>query len=315
MSGRRPPRVGLDLDRPRSAAIRRYLRGRCDYYTVDPGFSCRLDDALIHSPFRERSTMTDRHLLLQFRLKSPSAVCYTVGERQRRLAPHFALVQMVPGSSKEESFEAGQQDTVISLHCQPQFLQALLANEPNPLPAWLHDFLQGDDANRHITHRLNPAMRGAANDLFNADPDGFMFEVLMRAKCLELLRHGLLTLYSEAVDTARVAGLSSAETARIERAATILRESFPEQPPLAELAASLRLSTWKLNRGFRAIHGMTASEFIVELRMHKAQSLLTESKLNIREIAMEVGYDYLTNFSKAFKRYYGLSPRAYRESL
>lgn len=315
MSGSRLPRVGLDLNNSRSAAIGRYLHGRFDYYSVQPGLACRLDDALIHRPFRERSTMPDRHLLLQFRLGGPSAVRYSAGERKRRLAPHFTLIQMVPGSSKEESFEAGQQDTVITLHCQPFFLKGLLAGEANSLPPWLHDYLQGKDVNRHTTHRLSPAMRSAANDLLNADPNGFMFEALMRAKSVELLRHGLLTLYSETSHPARVEGLSTAETALIERAAAILRDSFPDQPALAELAASLQLSAWKLNRGFKAIHGVTASEFIVELRMQAAQALLAEGRLSMREIAVEVGYDYLTNFSKAFKRHSGLSPRAFREAL
>lgn len=58
---------------------------------------------------------------------------------------------------------------------------------------------------------------------------------------------------------------------------------------------------------------MTASEFVVELRMQRARELLTEGQLSIRDIALEVGYDYLTNFSKAFKRHSGLSPRAFRE--
>ena len=60
---------------------------------------------------------------------------------------------------------------------------------------------------------------------------------------------------------------------------------------------------------------MTASEFVVEMRMQRARELLLEDQLRIRDVAIEVGYDYLTNFSKAFKRHTGQSPRAFRESL
>ena len=60
---------------------------------------------------------------------------------------------------------------------------------------------------------------------------------------------------------------------------------------------------------------MTASEFILELRMQRAREMLAQGEHNIRDIAVEVGYDYLSNFSKAFKRHVGVSPRTYRDSL
>ncbi|MEH6591352.1 MAG: AraC family transcriptional regulator [Halioglobus sp.] len=315
MTGKRLPRVRLDLDSPRPEAIKKYIRGRCDYYAVEPGLACRVDDGVVRAPFRELSTPPNRQLLLQFRLKSPSAVRYDAEARQQRLAPHFALVQMVPGSSKEESFELGQRDCVITLHCQPSYLEKRLHTALDGMPAWLQDFLRGEEQNRHSIFRLSAAMRSAANDILNADPDGFFFDLLLHAKCEELLWHSLLALCDESGTPARVAGLSNAETDKIELAATQLREHFPDLPSLVQLAEELQLSSWKLNRGFKAVHGMTASEFIVDLRMHRARELLAESRLSIQAIAMEVGYDYLSNFSKAFKRHLGVSPRDYRDAL
>ncbi|MEH6519396.1 MAG: AraC family transcriptional regulator [Halioglobus sp.] len=315
MSGKRLPRIRLDLDSPRPEQIHDYIRGRCDYYPVARGLACRVDDGVVRTPFRELSTLPCRQLLLQFRLKSPSAVRYESGERQRRLAPHFAAIQMVPGSSKEESFEQGQRDCVVTLHSEPAYLKKRLADEKTGMPGWLHSFLLGEDQNRHSSHRLSAAMRSAANDILNADPQGFLFRMILQAKCEELLWHGLQALYSDTGGAGRVAGLSNTESEKIEQAAARLRREFPDQPTLAQLAAELQLSTWKLNRGFKAIHGMTASEFILELRMQRAREMLALGEHKIRDIAVEVGYDYLSNFSKAFKRHVGVSPRTYRDSL
>jgi AraC-like DNA-binding protein len=45
--------------------------------------------------------------------------------------------------------------------------------------------------------------------------------------------------------------------------------------------------------------------------MTHAAQLMAESDLNISEIAFSVGYQELSNFSRAFKKYYDFSPRNY----
>jgi AraC-like DNA-binding protein len=315
VSGRRLPRVALGLNANRSGEIQRYIKGDFNYYALRPGFACRVDNGVVEAPFIEVSNMPNWQLMLQFRLKSPSAVRYEEGERHQRLAPHFAVILMLPGSSKQETFEREQQDRVITLHCGREFLQPILNKIEPPLPGWLDSFLEGKANNQHSSHRLSAAMRSAANSILTAEPNGFLFEVILRAKCEELLWHGLLALCNESDQEAAIAGLSHAESQKINLVRERIILNFPEVPPLAQLASELKLSPWKLNRGFKAVHGMTASQYVVELRMQRARELLNEDQLSIQDIAIEVGYDYLTNFSKAFKQHSGLSPRDFRESL
>lgn len=45
--------------------------------------------------------------------------------------------------------------------------------------------------------------------------------------------------------------------------------------------------------------------------MEKAKQLLIEGKKNIKEISIEVGYIDQNYFSKAFKKYYNKSPKAF----
>ena len=312
---RRLPRVHLDLDSPRSTGIYKYLSGRCDFYRVVPGLACRVDDGQVKAPFRELHSMPGRRLLMQFRLKSPSAVHYAPGERHQRLAPHFALIKMQPGSTKEEHFVRGQQDCVITLQFEPGYLRRRLLAMSDDMPAWLSGFLQGEDRNSHTTHRLSAAMRSAANDILNADPNAGFFTLLLNAKCEELLWHGLGCLQLGSSDPARVAEISQGESEKIERAAQRLLSGFPDLPPISVLAQEMGLSQWKLNRGFKALFGMTVSEYVVDMRIQRARALLAESRLSIQDIAVEVGYDFLTNFSKAFKRAVGVSPREYRDAL
>ncbi len=57
--------------------------------------------------------------------------------------------------------------------------------------------------------------------------------------------------------------------------------------------------------------GKTFSEILLELRMERAVDLLKGTPLPISEIALLLGYGNNSNFYKAFRAYYGVSPREY----
>ncbi|MFC2995920.1 AraC family transcriptional regulator [Acinetobacter sichuanensis] len=60
----------------------------------------------------------------------------------------------------------------------------------------------------------------------------------------------------------------------------------------------------------------TSFEILLEqTRKNKAKQLLENSEMTILEIAQLLGYEAQGNFSRAFKRWYGISPRAWRKQL
>ena len=66
--------------------------------------------------------------------------------------------------------------------------------------------------------------------------------------------------------------------------------------------------------GERQLVGETPLEYLTSWRMHKATALLQEGDKKLFEVAKSVGYDSDAAFSKAFKRNFGVAPRAYRQS-
>jgi AraC-like DNA-binding protein len=52
--------------------------------------------------------------------------------------------------------------------------------------------------------------------------------------------------------------------------------------------------------------------FLTGWRMALAADLLLEGELTVTEVSRQVGYGSPFTFSTAFKRTYGVSPRAYR---
>lgn len=76
-------------------------------------------------------------------------------------------------------------------------------------------------------------------------------------------------------------------------------------------AQKVGVSRMQLYRKLHALTNMTVKEFIRHIRLKRATQLLVQKKLNISEIAYEVGFKDLSHFRKCFKREYGVSAKEY----
>lgn len=78
------------------------------------------------------------------------------------------------------------------------------------------------------------------------------------------------------------------------------------------LAKRFNVTLRVLNHAFRKVLGVSASQYIRSERMKQAKHLLSTTCLPIAEIAEELGYSNNANFSTAFKKFEGRSPKGYR---
>ncbi len=67
-----------------------------------------------------------------------------------------------------------------------------------------------------------------------------------------------------------------------------------------------------LTNCFKSVLNMSPQEYIFNYRMNQASLLLKNTNLPVSEIANNVGYSDALNFSKAFKKAYGINPTNYR---
>ena len=97
------------------------------------------------------------------------------------------------------------------------------------------------------------------------------------------------------------------------RAETYIRTRYND-PALSveEIAAALSIDRHHLARLFKARYGMTMKEYIINTRINRAAELLRVGH-SVTESALLCGYSDLPNFSKRFRRAYGVSPRQYAQ--
>lgn len=60
---------------------------------------------------------------------------------------------------------------------------------------------------------------------------------------------------------------------------------------------------------------MTFTGYLTQVRMDASKELLRTTNIKLFEIAEKVGYSEANYFSYSFKRYFGVSPKEYRNSL
>jgi AraC-like DNA-binding protein len=75
------------------------------------------------------------------------------------------------------------------------------------------------------------------------------------------------------------------------------------------LAKKAAVGEQKFKDGFYQLFGMSVGAYIHEARMKTGKFMLRYSDKSIKEIAMLCGYSKARNFSSAYKKYFGVSPR------
>lgn len=79
------------------------------------------------------------------------------------------------------------------------------------------------------------------------------------------------------------------------------------------LTEEVGISRAQLHRKMKEITGISAGEFIRNLRLEQAARLISEGKINVTQVAFSVGFTNQTHFSTAFKKHYGMTPTEYAE--
>jgi AraC-like DNA-binding protein len=83
---------------------------------------------------------------------------------------------------------------------------------------------------------------------------------------------------------------------------------------VTSLAEQVNMSKSAFSERFREVVGKPPLHYLTEYRLRKACQLLSETRLGVKEISSQVGYDSVSSFSTAFKRWIGNSPSAFHRN-
>lgn len=84
---------------------------------------------------------------------------------------------------------------------------------------------------------------------------------------------------------------------------------------LENTAVYVHLSPGYFSKLFHKITQSTFSDYLTRCRMERAAQLLNDVKFKTYEVSLMVGYDNPKNFTRAFKQYFKVTPREYRNCI
>lgn len=97
--------------------------------------------------------------------------------------------------------------------------------------------------------------------------------------------------------------------ARVTRAVRTMEES---PLTLCELAGDARLSPYHFLRTFTRVTGVTPHQFALRARLRDAAVRLRTEDARVIDVALDSGFGDVSNFNRAFRAEFGMSPRTYR---
>ena len=254
-------------------------------------------------------------LLLHFRQEGNSVFENPDGNEIAVRSSSFTSM-LYPGDyRRREVFSAEQTRISVTLTCPPQLLKTILKRDISHLPDPIIEYINRETPRYHyISTHLSLDMLQAVRALVATDPHAPLNTVYVEAKAMELLYLGLqsLALYRE--QGRGKALLSEQDISALNEVLEILKKSYTDPPTIGMLARAVGMNETKLCHEFKKQNGVTIFEFAHDLRMNRSRELLESTRMSISEIAYEIGYDYPGNFTAAFKRHFGVTPKAARQT-
>ncbi len=109
--------------------------------------------------------------------------------------------------------------------------------------------------------------------------------------------------------------LREADRQRIDRVLRFLNQNYRRSIFLDEAAEVAHLSAAAFSRFFRKTAGKTFTAYVNELRVAQACRFLIETDRNIAAVALDCGFENLSNFNRRFQELKKMSPREFRREF
>lgn len=144
-------------------------------------------------------------------------------------------------------------------------------------------------------------------EVANSDPGSRLY-----AEALSLvLVHELIRL-ERAVDPAARAHRGGLPAWQQKRVIEFIEEHLAEEISLAALAELAGLSLYHFARAFTQSFGVPPHHYHMARRIDRARGLLQEPALSVTQIGIQIGFRETSSFTRAFRRFTGLTPTEYR---
>ncbi|MBQ1218756.1 MAG: helix-turn-helix domain-containing protein [Bacteroidales bacterium] len=105
------------------------------------------------------------------------------------------------------------------------------------------------------------------------------------------------------------------DSKRVQKVQSYINENYKSDIRLPVLAQMVDMSPVAFSRFFKLKTGKSLSDYIIDIRLGYASSLLVDSSNSIADICYDCGFNNLSNFNRIFKKKKNCSPKEFRENF
>jgi AraC-like DNA-binding protein len=110
-------------------------------------------------------------------------------------------------------------------------------------------------------------------------------------------------------------GLPLNAEARVTRAVRTIDRHPDAALRLGNLARQAGLSPYYFLRTFKGLTGVTPHQYVLRARLRASASRLTTGTEPVVDVALDCGFGDVSNFNRAFRHEFGVSPRVFRRRI
>lgn len=105
----------------------------------------------------------------------------------------------------------------------------------------------------------------------------------------------------------------SMDAERLRNMLHLIESAYSTPLDLAQIAAAANIGERECLRCFQRTIGISPLQYLLRYRVSQAAVLLRETTLPIAEIGMQCGFDSPSHFAQTFRKYFSITPSAYRK--
>ena len=94
----------------------------------------------------------------------------------------------------------------------------------------------------------------------------------------------------------------------------MLEQNYNQEIDVDNLAKEVNLSVSSFYRLFKDVTSDTPVQYLKKIRLNKAKEMIITQNAKAYVAALEVGYQSVSQFSREFKRYFGVTPATLKVS-
>lgn len=207
------------------------------------------------------------------------------------------LYYMTPAKSRSRN---------IYLSFTKEWLFEFLVNEPQGELLFTSVLMK---APLYYYELIDSEYRRLLQDVMQAKDDNGFGKFKIYNRVMAILERFFVRYYRKISETHRHFKISADEMQRLKVVESEILKDFSYTPPnINQLSRMAAMSPSKLKLVFKEVFGMPVYQYYQKHRLQKGKAMLITKKYTIKQVAIELGYIHVKDFSRAFQKHFDQLP-------